>query len=50
MRKNTIGKFLCMPFIFIALPFLCIGLLIRYGLEDACDILEDFNEALFDRG
>lgn len=42
----TFGKFLSMPFMCIALPFLGVTLLIRYGLEDTVDILEKFNQAL----
>jgi hypothetical protein len=42
----TLGKFLSLPFVFISLPFLCIGMLIRYGLEDTVDILEKFNATL----
>jgi hypothetical protein len=42
----TLGKFLSMPFMFVGLPFLCVTLLIRYGLEDTVDILEKFNKAL----
>ena len=46
MSKNTFGKFLCIPFILIAIPFLAIGLLIRFGLEDTDYILEQFVRVL----
>ena len=42
----TFGKFLSMPFMCVALTFLCVTLLIRYGLQDTVDILEKFNKAL----
>ena len=42
----TFGKFFSMPFMFIALPFLGVALLIRYDLEDCVDILEKFNKEL----
>jgi hypothetical protein len=45
----TFGKFLSMPFMCIALPFLCATLLIRYGLSDTVDILEGFNKTLEDK-
>lgn len=49
MHKNTVGKFLCMPFILLAVPLLAIGLIIRFGLSDAVDILEEFTQTIKDK-
>ena len=49
MHKNTVGKFLCMPFILLAVPLLAIGLIIRFGLNDAVDTLEEFIQTIKDK-
>jgi hypothetical protein len=49
MRKNTLGKFLCMPFILLATPLLAIGLIIRFGFNDAMDIMDVFTQTIKDQ-
>ena len=49
MRKNTVGKFLCTPFVVLAVPLLAIGLIIRFGLSDAVNILEEFIQTIKDK-
>ncbi len=46
MRENTFGKFFSIPFVLLSMPLLGIGLLIRYGLDDTCDILDNFIKVL----
>lgn len=46
MSKNTLGNFLSFPLIIIAIPFISLGFLIKYGLEDTVYILEGLNKLL----
>ena len=43
MKKLTVRKVVCAPFVGLGVILLAIGLCIRYGVDDATEILQDLH-------
>lgn len=39
-------KYLAFPFILIGIPIFVVGVVIRFGLEDSCKVLEALNKTI----
>jgi hypothetical protein len=46
MKKLTVRKAVCVPFVGVGVVLLAIGLCIRYGVDGALEILQDLHDSV----